>query len=109
MTADAIPMNRKGKTMIEVKAQTEVRDGESGVNVTTQLNGASDDIAAEILAIIENLMRGIKRESPLLHLLILRAIVENMEILSGGNDDEFDAKAKMANAMSKGILKGGVN
>lgn len=95
--------------MIEVKAQTEVRDGESGVRVTTQLNGASDDIAAETLAIIENLMRGIKRESPLLHLLILQALADNTEILSGGNDDKFDAKAKMAKAMSKGILKGGLN
>ena len=95
--------------MIEVKAQTETRDGESGVNVTTQLNGTSKDIAAEILAIIENLMRGIKRESPLLHALILQTIAENTEILSGGNDDKFDAEAEMAEAMSKGILKGGMN
>lgn len=95
--------------MIEVKAQTEVRDGESGVSVTTQLNGAFDDIAAEILAIIENLMRGIKNESPLLHMLILQTIAENTEILGGGNDDEFDAEAEMARAMSKGILKGGMN
>lgn len=95
--------------MIEVKAQTEVRDGESGVNVTTQLNGTPADLAAEILAIIENLMRGIKRESPLLHALILQTIADNTEILSGGNDDKFDAEAEMAEAMSKGILKGGMN
>lgn len=102
-------MNRKGKTMIEVKAQTEVRDGDSGVDVTTQLNGTSKDIAAEILAIIESLMRGIKKESPLLHMLILQTIAENTEILSGDGDDKFDAEAEMARAMSKGILKGGMN
>ena len=95
--------------MVEVKAQTETRDGDSGVNVTTQLNGTPKDIAAEILAIIENLMRGIKRESPLLHALILQTIADNTEILSGGNDDKSDAEAEMAEAMSKGILKGGMN
>lgn len=95
--------------MIEIKAQTETRDGDSGVDVTTQLNGTSKDIAAEILAIIQNLMRGIKRESPLLHALILQTIAENTEILSSDSDDKFDAEAEMAEAMSKGILKGGMN
>ncbi len=95
--------------MVEVKAQTEIRDGDSGVSVTTQLNGTSVDIAAEILAIIENLMRGIRRESPLLHMMIIQTIAENMEILSGDNDDKSDAEAEMARAMSKGILKGGMN
>lgn len=102
-------MNRKDRTMIEVKAQTETRDGDNGVSVTTQLNGTSKDIAAEILAIIESLMRGIKKESPLLHMLILQAIADNTEILSGDGDAKFDAEAEMARAMSKGILKGGVN
>lgn len=95
--------------MVEVKAQTETRGADNGVNVTTHLNGASVDIAAEILAIIESLMRGIKKESPLLHMLILQTIAENTEILSGDGDAKFDAEAEMANAMSKGILKGGVN
>lgn len=95
--------------MVEVKAQTETRNGDNGVNVTTQLNGTSADLAAEILAIIKSLMKGIKRESPLLHMLILQTIAENTEILSGGNDDKSDAEAEMANAMSKGILEGGVN
>ena len=95
--------------MVEVKAQTETRDGDNGVNVTTQLNGTSKDIAAEILAIIESLMRGIKKESPLLHMLILQMLAENMEILRGDGDAKFDAEAEMAEAMSKGILKGGVN
>ena len=95
--------------MVEVKAQTETRGADNGVNVTTHLNGVSVDIAAEIIAIIENLMRGIKKESPLLHLLILQTIAENTEILSGDGDAKFDAEAEMANAMSKGILKGGVN
>ena len=95
--------------MVEVKAQTEIRGADNGVNVTTQLNGTSADLAAEILAIIESLMKGIKKESPLLHMLILQTIAENTEILSGGNDDKSDAEAEMANAMSKGILKGGVN
>ena len=95
--------------MVEVKAQTETRGGDNGVNVTTQLNGTSADLAAEILAIIESLMKGIKKESPLLHMLILQTIAENTEILSGGNDDKSDAEAEMAKAMSKGILEGGVN
>lgn len=95
--------------MIEVKAQTEVRGADSGVNVTTQLNGVPADLASEILAIIESLMRGIKKESPLLHLLILQTIAENTEILSGDGDAKFDAEAEMAEAMSKGILKGGMN
>ncbi len=95
--------------MVEVKAQTEIRGADNGVNVTTHLNGASVDIAAEILAIIESLMKGIKKESPLLHMLILQAIADNTEILSGDGDAKFDAEAEMAEAMSKGILKGGVN
>ena len=95
--------------MVEVKAQTETRGADNGVSVTTQFNGVPVDIAAEILAIIESLMKGVKKESPLLHMLILQAIAENMEILSGDGDAKFDAEAEMANAMSKGILKGGVN
>ena len=95
--------------MVEVKAQTETRGADNGVNVTTHLNGTSVDIAAEILAIIENLMRGIKKESPLLHALILQTIADNTEILSGGSDDKSDAEAEMAEAMSKGILEGGMN
>ena len=95
--------------MVEVKAQTETRGADNGVSVTTQLNGTSKEIVAEILAIIESLMRGIKKESPLLHMLILQAIADNTEILSGDGDAKFDAEAEMANAMSKGILKGGVN
>ena len=95
--------------MVEVKAQTETRGADNGVSVTTQLNGTSVDIAAEILAIIESLMKGIKKESPLLHMLILQAIADNTEILRGDGDTKFDAEAEMAEAMSKGILKGGVN
>lgn len=95
--------------MIEIKAQTETRGADNGVNVTTQLNGVPVDLAAEILAIIESLMRGIKKESPLLHMLILQTIAENTEILSGDGDAKFDAEAEMARAMSKGILEGGMN
>ena len=103
-------MNRKDEAMIEVKAKNCIKDGDEGVSITTHLEGSGKDLIAEAVSIIESLMRGLKRQAPGLHILAMKVIAENPWILTGeGCDEECDAEAEMANAMSKGILKGGVN
>ena len=98
---ETIPIGRKDKTMIEVKADT--TDHRTAVDVKVDANLI--EYGAEILAIIHSLMGAVKNDDVRLHAAILKAIDDDPKILLG----EGDAEVEMANAMSKGILKGGVN
>lgn len=96
--------------MIEVKAETIVKDGEKGVSISARTEGSGEEVVNETLTIIEALMKNLKKEAPALHLIALQAIAEEPWILSGEeNEREYEAKMELAKAMSKGILKGGLN
>ena len=97
-------MNRKGKTMIEIKADT--TDHRTAVDV--KVDADLIEYGAEILAIIHSLMGAVKNDDARLHAAILKALSDDPKILLG--EDESDkARANLAEAMSKSILKKGVN
>lgn len=90
--------------MIEVKADT--TDHRTAVDVKVDANLI--EYGAEILAIIHSLMGAVKNDDVRLHTAILKAISDDPNILLG-EDDADRAKANLAEAMSKSILKKGVN
>ena len=96
--------------MIEIKAETVVKNGDKGVSVTARTEGTGEEVVNETLTIIESLMRNLKKETPALYLIALQAIADNPWILSGDeSNEEYEAKMELAKAMSRGILKGGLN
>ena len=74
--------------MIEIKAITQED------KTTTEVNIDADDIEymAEVTAIIEALMRGMRETSVLLHAAVLKVISENPHILLGVKEDSDRAK-----------------
>lgn len=97
-------MNRKDEAMIVVKADT--TDHRTAVDV--KVDADLIEYGAEILAIIHSLMGAVKNDDVRLHTAILKAISDDPKILLGEDDAEA-AEAEMTRAMSKGILKGGMN
>lgn len=97
-------MNRKGKTMIEVKAKTTNHRTEVDVMVDADLI----EYGAEVLAIIHSLMGAVKNDDARLHAAVIKAMTDDPNILLGEDESE-KAKAELAQMMSKGILEGGVN
>ena len=99
--------------MIEVKASTENHRTEVDVKV----DAPSIEYGAEVLAIIHSLMGSLKRDDIRLHTAVLKAMAEDHSILFGDDDgtllgeyEEKDDKAlALAEAMSRCILKKGVN
>lgn len=94
--------------MIEVKATTVEVDGEKGVQIEAQTEGNGLEIVNETLFIIKALMGNFKREEPLLHLMAVKTIADNRDILCGdkAEDEERAAKA-MSEMMSKAIIREG--
>lgn len=75
--------------MVEVKAATDENQ------VThTEVSIEADDIEymAEVTAIIESLMRGLRETDSLLHTAVLKVISENPHILLGVTEDSDRAK-----------------
>ena len=99
--------------MIEVKASTENHKTEINLKVDADLV----EYGAEVLAIIHSLMGALKRDDIRLHTAVLKAMAEDHSILFGDDDSTFlgeyeekdDKALKLAEAMSRGILKKGVN
>lgn len=75
--------------MIEVKAITQ-----EDKTTHTEVNIDADDIEymAEVTAIIEALMKGMRETSVLLHAAVLKVILENPHILLGAKEDSDRAK-----------------
>lgn len=94
--------------MIEVKATTVEKDGEKGVQVQAQTEGDGLEIANETLFIIKALMGNLKKEAPLLHLVVLMTIADNRDILCGDEAEDKERAAKaMSEIMSKAIIREG--
>ena len=94
--------------MIEVKATTVEKDGEKGVQIEAQTEGSGLEIVNETLFIIKSLMGNLKRESPLLHLMAVKTIADNRDILCGDEAEDKERAAKaMSEIMSKAIIREG--
>ena len=92
--------------MIEVKATTVEQDEGKGVQIEAQTEGSGLEIVNETLSIIKALMGNLKREAPLFHLMALKTIADNRDILCGDEAEGGERAAKvMSELMSKGILK----
>ena len=75
--------------MVEVKATTD-----ENRLTHTEVSIEADDIEymAEVTAIIESLMRGLRETDTLLHAAVLKIISENPHILLGVTEDSDRAK-----------------
>lgn len=94
--------------MIEVKATTVEMDGEKGVQIEAHTEGNGLEIVNETLLIIKALMGDLKREEPLLHLMAVKSIADNRDILCGDETEDKERAAKaMSEIMSKAIIREG--
>lgn len=98
--------------MLTVTAESVTKDGEKGVQLTCSLEGTGEEIVNEALISIRAIIAGVKEESLGLYSMMIAAMAEDQSILRGerGEDKEEDeAMLGLAEAMSRGILKKGVN
>ena len=86
--------------MISVKTEGIEKDGKKGTSVELHLEGYTDEIVLETLAVIRALMSDIKNQDILAHVLCIRAIAENPEIL-GVDDEAINEADLMAEKMSR--------
>ena len=77
--------NRKDKAM--VKVESIANEEKKGCNVSISMSGNSKELVEETLAAIQGVMGSLKEQDALLHLLAIRAIAENREILLGEEGD----------------------
>lgn len=100
--------------MIEVKATT---TADHRTKVDVKVDADLIEYGAEALAIIHSLMGALKRDDIRLHAAVLKAMAEDHSILFGDDDStllgEYEEKGDealaLAEAMSKSIVKKGVN
>lgn len=94
--------------MIEVKATTVETNGEKGVRIEAQTEGSGLEIVNETLITIKALMGNLKREAPHLHLMAVKTIADNRDILCGDETEDKERAAKaMSEIMSKAIIREG--
>lgn len=91
--------------MIEVKATTDEHD-----RTHTEVTIDADDVEymAEVTAIIESLMRGMREANALLHTMVLKVISENPHILLGVKPDS-DKAEDFERFVATTKFRGGVN
>lgn len=106
--ADAIPImkNRKGKTMIEIKATTNIDSGITNCEVDINANGI--EYMAEVISIIESLMKGLKNNDRMLHTAVLKVISDHPHILLG-EDEESDKAQNFEKFVAMAKIREGVN
>lgn len=70
-----------------VKVEAKANDKKQGCNVSISMEGNAKDLIEETLAVIQGVMGSLKDEDRILHILALKAIAENSEILIGEEKD----------------------
>lgn len=109
-----------GKTMIEIKVKAVVdRANLNGAEIDIENNtdGATIEVMHESLAIIQSLSDTLKKNNPIAHLLFVKEVVGDPEILFGKDFDPNErkdalgemAEKTLADMMSKAIIQKGVN
>ena len=93
--------------MIEAKATSDDKRG--GCEVSISMKGKGYELVEETLALIQGVLESLKDEDMFLHLLAIQVIAEHREILLGKDEREERAGVRLAEMMSRHILKKGVN
>ena len=93
--------------MIEAKATSDDKRG--GCEVSISMKGNGHELVEEALALIQGVLGSLKDEDAFLHLLAIQAIAEHREILLGKDEREERTGVRLAEMMSRHILKKGVN
>ena len=76
--------------MVEVKAITDVDNGSTSCEVN--INANEIEYMAEVISIIESLMKGLKKDGASLHAAVLKVIANHPYILLGEDEDSDKAK-----------------
>lgn len=93
--------------MIEMKTKPD----RNGIGIEMTINGKGEDILVEAFMMIGSIIANIKNTSEEMYADLMVLLSHHPEVFKGeiNKDEEEAAEAEMANAMSKGILKGGMN
>ena len=97
--------------MIEVKAKSVTKDGEKGVQLSCSLEGTGEEIVNEALISIRAIIAGVREEDENLYAMMMLTMACNKSVLRGerGDKEKDEAMLGLAEAMSRGIVKKGVN
>lgn len=76
--------------MIEIKATTDKDSMTTGTEISVNANGL--EYMAEIISVIESLMKGLKNNDAFLHAMVLKIIAEHPHILLGEEEESDKAK-----------------
>lgn len=76
--------------MVKVTASRNEEKG--GCNVNCSFDGNGQDIANEVVCIIEALMSNLNREDIMLHAIVIQTIAENPYILTGESKEEYEMR-----------------
>lgn len=110
-------VKRKGKTMIEIKAKAVVdraNSDEADIDIENTTDGATIEVMHESVAIVQSLSETLKKHNPIAHLLFVKEVVGDPEILFGKDFDSDErkyiskmAEKALADMMSKSIIRKG--
>lgn len=89
-----------------VKAEATADNNKGGCNVSVSIEGHGKEILEETLALIQGLMGSLKEESFALHLVAVKSIADNPEILLG--EEEGIAK-DFERFVATTKFRGGIN
>ena len=92
--------------MIEVKANTNKEDHTIGCEVNVDADGI--EYMAEATAIIESLMKGMRRDDKFLHATVLKVLADHPHILLG-EDEDSDKAAEFERFVATAKFREGVN
>ncbi len=76
--------------MIEIKATTDKDSMTTGTEVSVNANGL--EYMAEVISIIESLMKGLRDNDDYLHSMVLKVLADHPHILLGISEDSDKAK-----------------
>lgn len=92
--------------MIEIKATTNAENGSTGCEINVNANGL--EYMAEIISIVESLMKGLKENDAFLHATVIKIFAEHPHILLG-EDEESDKAKEFERLVATAKFKEGVN
>lgn len=92
--------------MIEIKANTNKEEHTIGCEVNVDANGI--EYMAEIVSIIESLMKGLRRDDMYLHAAVLKVLADHPHILLG-EDEESDKAEEFERFVATAKFREGVN
>ena len=100
-------IGRKDKTMVEVKAITHEDTHITDTEISVHARGI--EYMAEVISIIESLMRGMRENDRLLHAATLKIIAEHPYILLGKKDEDEDKAKAFERFVATAKFREGVN